>query len=312
MNVCGYQSNNSYAPSFGAMKKSMFKGIDLAVVEKFKAPIEKFDTNADLQHWAESKFDLVCRHNYGSRTTSTSYQRQNAVDEWQSALNSGSYSPTERYLIMNGITKGLKPNDDTICMSHNKSVLDDTLTELKSKLEENPKEQFDFGKMYKSHLQQLYSAGDKIDENTTRWIVIPSKINDSEHFLDNVKRLQTLSHDNGCTKAKGADVYLKDCEFHIYFEKGKPKIALRFVDDEIREIQGVNNDRIIQPEYIEVMEKHLKDNDLYLGDRAERDFLASKELAMPKKVTSEPIQQEIKQSKQENQVFFGFINKLFS
>ena len=136
-------------------------------------------------------------------------------------------------------------------MSHNKSVLDDTLTELKSKLEENPKEQFDFGKMYKSHLQQLYSAGDKIDENTTRWIVIPSKINDSEHFLDNVKRLQTLSHDNWCTKAKGADLYLKDGDFHIYFEKGKPKIALRFVDDEIREIQGVNNDRIIQPEYID-------------------------------------------------------------
>ena len=60
------------------------------------------------------------------------------------------------------------------------------------------------------------------------------------------------------------------------------------------------------------MEKHLKDNDLYLGDRAERDFLASKELAMPKKVTSEPIQQEIKQSKQENQGLFGFIKKLFS
>lgn len=312
MNVCGYQSNNSYAPSFGAMKKSMFKGIDLAVVEKFKAPIEKFDTNADLQHWAESKFDLVCHHDYGGRTMSTSYQRQNAVEEWQSALNRGSYSPTERYLIINGVTKGLKPNEDTMCMAHNKSVLDDTLTELKNKLEDNPKEQFDFGKMYKSHLRQLYSAGEKIDENTTKWVVIPSKINDAENFNDNVKRLQSLSHDNWCTKEKGADLYLRDGDFHIYFEKGKPKIALRFVDDEIREIQGVNNDRIIQPEYIEIMEKHLKDNNLYLGDRAERDFLESKELARPQQKVVESTEQNIKDVKQEKKTLFGFLKALFS
>ena len=38
--------------SFGAMKKSEFEGIDLAVVQKFKAPIEKFNSNNDLQKWA--------------------------------------------------------------------------------------------------------------------------------------------------------------------------------------------------------------------------------------------------------------------
>lgn len=41
--------------SFGAMKKKEFEGIDLAVVQKFKAPIEKFNSNIDLQNWAKEK-----------------------------------------------------------------------------------------------------------------------------------------------------------------------------------------------------------------------------------------------------------------
>ena len=41
--------------SFGAMKKTMFDGIDLAVIQKFSAPIEKFNSNEDLQDWANEK-----------------------------------------------------------------------------------------------------------------------------------------------------------------------------------------------------------------------------------------------------------------
>ena len=38
--------------SFGAMKKNQFSGLDLYAVERFKAPIEKFNSNEDLQNWA--------------------------------------------------------------------------------------------------------------------------------------------------------------------------------------------------------------------------------------------------------------------
>ena len=41
--------------SFGAMRKKEFNGIDLAVIQKFKAPIEKFNSNEDLQNWAGKK-----------------------------------------------------------------------------------------------------------------------------------------------------------------------------------------------------------------------------------------------------------------
>ena len=47
----------SYTPTFGAMKKSQFKGLDLICVNTFKAPIEKFNSNADLQSWAKNKLD---------------------------------------------------------------------------------------------------------------------------------------------------------------------------------------------------------------------------------------------------------------
>ena len=53
--------------SFGAMKKHEFEGIDLAVVEKFKAPIEKFNSNADLQNWAGEKAKAIAEKDFGGR-----------------------------------------------------------------------------------------------------------------------------------------------------------------------------------------------------------------------------------------------------
>ena len=35
-------------PTFQAMKPNQFKGIDYAVVRKFKAPVEKFNSNSDF------------------------------------------------------------------------------------------------------------------------------------------------------------------------------------------------------------------------------------------------------------------------
>ena len=37
--------------SFGTLKKTQFSGIDLLIVNKYKAPIEKFNTNDDFQKW---------------------------------------------------------------------------------------------------------------------------------------------------------------------------------------------------------------------------------------------------------------------
>ena len=39
------------------MTKAQFKGIDLAIVEKFKFPIEKFNVRADFLDWGKKLFD---------------------------------------------------------------------------------------------------------------------------------------------------------------------------------------------------------------------------------------------------------------
>ena len=39
--------------SFGAMKKTQFSPLNRTLVEKFKAPIEKFNTESDFQDWSK-------------------------------------------------------------------------------------------------------------------------------------------------------------------------------------------------------------------------------------------------------------------
>lgn len=56
--------NQYYNPNFQAMKKSQFKGIDYAVVEKFKAPIEKFDVIADFQNWAKTQVQVITERKF--------------------------------------------------------------------------------------------------------------------------------------------------------------------------------------------------------------------------------------------------------
>ena len=43
--------------SFSSMKKTCFSGIDLITINKFKAPIEKFNSNDDFQKWCDDKLD---------------------------------------------------------------------------------------------------------------------------------------------------------------------------------------------------------------------------------------------------------------
>ena len=37
--------------NFSSMKKSEFDGLDFFIVERFKAPIEKFNSHNDFQDW---------------------------------------------------------------------------------------------------------------------------------------------------------------------------------------------------------------------------------------------------------------------
>lgn len=62
--------------SFGA-KKNEFQGIDLIVVNKFNAPIQKFKTNDDMQNWCKKiiKNDYLNK-DYTGRHIETTLQRK--------------------------------------------------------------------------------------------------------------------------------------------------------------------------------------------------------------------------------------------
>ncbi len=262
--------------SFGAMKKKEFAGIDLAVVEKFKAPIEKFNTNADLQNWAGDKAKAIANKDFGGRREETEIQRKAILKEWADYVfnENDAYTNTTALLILNAITKDLKPDNDNIPPVLNKGVLADCIYEIDKNTKSAPNSQFDLNKMYQNKLRAFYLGDKETDtgETDTKWIIIPSKKHDPKNFEANVEKLKTLSYKTWCTKSNNAEPYLTEGDFHIYLENGKPKLGVRFAGDEIVEIQGEKNDRKIPIAYFDVMQKHINENNLKLTYNAKDEI----------------------------------------
>ncbi len=261
-------------PSFYGMKKNQFNGIDALVVDKFKAPIEKFRTVDYLYDWADNQCDEVLEKDYYGRTPETIAQRIAILDEWKDYFENENkeYSPTEKLIILKGITKELKPNNDNIPPVLNKGVLANTIFNLKEDLKENPKLNFDFAKTYTNNLRIFYMEEIKSEDGETRWVVIPSKKNDAENFDKNVEKLKTLSHSSWCTKSNNAEPYLTQGDFHIYLENGQPKLGVRFEGDTIVEIQGEKNNTKIPVKYLSNFNEHIKGKNYSLSKTANKEI----------------------------------------
>ena len=268
--------------TFGAMKKSKFSGIDRAVVENFKAPIEKFYTNADLQKWSFENALELANKDYGGRKEETKIQRKVMLKEWSDYVlqeNDG-YTNAMSLLILDAVTKDLKPDNDTIPPVLNKGVLADCIAELDKNTKEVPKYQFNLNKIYKTKLQSYYldDTQTRPGETSTKWVKIPSKSHDPEHFDENVEKLKTLSYKTWCTKSFNAEPYLEEGDFHIYLENGQPKVGVRFVNDKIQEIQGEANNGRIPLKYLSTVEEHIKEDDLRLTSNVRSEIQDAKEL----------------------------------
>ena len=118
--------------SFGAMKKQEFSGIDRVCVDKFKAPIEKFNTNDDLQDWAGEKLQTILTTDYEGRSKETIIQRKALIKEWGDYLTkeNDAYNNTAGLLVMSAITKDLEPNNDELPPCLNKGVLADVMSKV--------------------------------------------------------------------------------------------------------------------------------------------------------------------------------------
>ena len=106
-------TNNSYiqqTPSFTAMKKSQFKGVDLLVVNKFKAPIEQFDEMPDFTRWVKHLLDKTMHlPSYKHCDPNFNRERMLRLFNWKQYLTKENplYAacPALMLVIYNGITK---------------------------------------------------------------------------------------------------------------------------------------------------------------------------------------------------------------
>lgn len=253
--------------SFSALKKSKFSGIDLFVVEKFKAPIEKFNSNQDLQDWSEEKYQTFIDKEYTGKHWKTKIKRDLRIKEWDEILKSNDkLKPATKLLIISAVTSDLKSYDDSLPPAYEEEALNKSITELNDKLKTNPKKQYSFAKIYNKNLKKQYIRESREDNGTPYWIVIPSMEKDPEKFKSNVEKLQTLSMPGWCTRSYIANAYLERGDFHFLIENGVPKIGVLFKDGIITEIQSEKNDNSIPPRYFEHIKKHIKeDNKFKLG-----------------------------------------------
>lgn len=238
--------------SFGAMKKSQFSGIDLYCIEKFKAPIEKFNKNEDLQNWAKQKLDLILNKDYGGRQLETIDQRKAILHSWGRYIEQNNTSSTGGLLILSSITKGLTENSDTIppILHHQ------TIKEIMSGI--NHGEFVNINKAYQAKLKAMYMNFMESTGGSSKWVLIPSEEHDPKNYEKNIDKLKILSYDKWCTHSFTAAQYLKEGDFHIYFANNKPVIGIRFKDGIIQEVQGIKNNNQIPPQYYKEVNRYIK------------------------------------------------------
>lgn len=278
--------------SFAALKKSQFNGLDYAVVEKFKAPIEKFNTNDDFQKWCYDiiKSDILTR-DFGGRKLDTISQRNAIFYEWQQYLfkETNPYNNAIKLLILKAISKNIKYNNDKIPPVLNKTVLKNCLSDLKKNIETDKKYLFDLNKVYETKLKEYYLGITDTEETSKKWIVIQSFARNPENFENNVEKAKALSHDYWCTKSCLTKKYLEQGDLHIYLENNIPKLAIQFTEDKISEIQGSRNNGLIPLEYLDLIQQYISENNLKLSSKAKLEISATQRFLKDLKKTKEKL-----------------------
>jgi len=270
----------SFMGSGALLKKTDFDGIDFGVIEKYKAPIEKFKSKDDFQNWCKNEIKSnIINKDFGGRQEETKIQKKAMLKEWTDYVlkdNSG-YNNATKLLILDSITKELKSNNDNLPPVLNRGVLADCVQEIDDNLKTNKKYSFNFNKMYQTKLANYYLEDTNTGETETKWVKILSKKHDPENFDSNVDRLKVLSHKSWCTKSYNARPYLSEGDFHVYLVNGQPKIGIRLVGNKVQEIQGEKNDSYIPLNYFDEISDYLEKNDLKLSKDAKYQIKEAKE-----------------------------------
>ena len=265
--IIGNITNSQINPNtFKAMKPNQFKGVDYAVVRKFKAPVEKFNCYEDFYSWVRQETSKLKFKDVKNYKKHIELDRLFSINNWKEFLETKkeTWSPAKIFIIFSAMFKNLKKNNNTLVPVIREEALERSFKELEIILENNKDKPFDFNKIYREELERIF-LGD-ISANYTGWYEIPSIKHDKENFADNVEKLKLLSQNKWCTaQTFTAESYLKSGDFHIYLKEGQPKMAIKFSGCDIQEIQGEDNKNIPQ-EFLNELRMHLDESKYFLDD----------------------------------------------
>ena len=273
-----------------AFKKCKLDGFSLSAVEKFKAPIEKFKNQEELDAWAKTEIDKILNDKklecvpdpINHRTDS----KKRILEDWKEVL----FSPKSKYsknpslglIVLQSITKDLEYDYIREPAEFDKETFEKTIEEIEAKIAKNrnyTKSGFDFARQYKDNLKIKYINEEKeklgIDKDSKEifWIAIPSKLDDPENYEQNIKKLKALSSDLWCTtedyKARDA---LAENKFYICQKSNEAKLGVRMCWGQIFDVQGKKNDFHIPYKYAPIMEEFIKEHNFKIMDDSKFNY----------------------------------------
>lgn len=271
-------------------KKSGLDAFSLIAVERFKAPIEKFKNQSELDTWAKGEIQKILDDDKLKDKPDILYHRDESkkriLGEWEEVLFSKdskySKSPCLGLIVFQSITKNLTNKNIKEPVEYDKETFEQTIKNIEEKIEKNrnhAKSGFDFAKQYKENLKTKYFNEEKeklgLDKDYKEkfWVEIPSQKDDPEHFEENIKKLKALSSDLWCTtedyKARGA---LENDSFYICQKSNEAKLGVRMEKGKVFDVQGKKNDFHIPYKYAPIVEKFIADHNFELSNDPNSKF----------------------------------------
>lgn len=257
-------------------------GVEKVVLTRFKqeVPQETWANPEAFKKWAEDKLESLINAKNGFElipdlTATGEYARFNearkeGIKNWYEYLTKESNYKDNVFvhlLVMDGITKEMKPNNAVTPPSVSHESFEETYNAL---LQGNTK--VSFGDMYAQQTKikaiKKYSKGIKtVDGIEGQWVTIPRSKRGEADYDDNIAMVQALAEGSSwCLRFENAHNYLQSGNLHYFLDKnGKAQVAINETDGTITQIQKrYNQNNTVPIAYSTVIEEWANENG-YIG-----------------------------------------------
>lgn len=289
----------------GKPQTSELKPLDLYCAKALNAPVEKIEDKRDFDRWAQDEFYEKSNINkYYSNFSQDNIDRIYRLDVWKEKLKNNYYqnNPALALLVLDTITSPLSPNNHEQPPIFNATVFQKTVKYL---TEDNNIKNYSFQptfrRVYENTLRHYIISGDStVGKLDTKWVKIPSKINDEKNFKLNLKKLKILSDRRWCTKATHAQTYLENGDFYIYLKKGQPKVFITAKDDKVTKIQcGADSSRISY-KYADILNEFIENENLITDRNEQKLLIEAKNTEKRVELLKNELADDIKNNRQED------------